>query len=248
MKQFRWVLFLPGLVIAAALPLSAEVSAGSFQRVITKTVSAKYLIHLPADYRSSGDGQKPRKWPLILFLHGAGERGDDLSRIRNLDILQYASSKPDFPFIVAVPQAGVSQDWQPDMLNALLDHIQKEYRVDERRIYVTGYSMGGAGAWALGMASPQRFAAIAPLCGRLIPLRIGNLWRTPVWVFHGKKDEVVPFRQSEEAVEFLRGMGNGEVRFTVFPEEGHEIWPRVYRDPELYQWFLSHSLPEPAGG
>lgn len=247
MNVFRWFWCLClGLLLAA--PLAAEVATGSFQGEIKKTVAARYLVHLPTEYKAALEGQPHKMWPLILFLHGAGERGEDLSRIRNLDILQYAASKPDFPFIVAVPQVGVSQDWQPDMLSAFLDHIQKEYRVDERRIYVTGYSMGGAGTWALGMHASQRFAAIAPLCGRLIPLRIGNLWRTPVWVFHGKKDEVVPFGQSEEAVEFLKGMGNEEVRFTIYPEDGHEIWPKVYQSPEIYQWFLSHSLPEAAGG
>ena len=206
------------------------------ERPVGRTVRASYLMHVPPAYEQD----RSRRWPLILFLHGAGERGDDPARIKDLGPLGYAAGRPDFPFLVVAPQCPLGQDWAPDLLAAVLDEVEKHYRVDADRVYVTGYSMGGAGTWKVAMDYTDRFAAIAPLCGRVIPLLSGRLWQMPTWVFHGDADDVVPFSQSRDIVETLKGMGNKKVRFTVYPGADHNIWGRTYNDPALYEWFLQH--------
>lgn len=220
----------------------ADSSTRSFEGKITKTVHIKYVLFLPDRY---ADAEDNTIYPLILFLHGAGERGDDLSKIADLGPLARARRTKGFPFIVVAPQCPLGQAWRPDELIALLDEIQKQYRVNPDAVYLTGYSMGGAGTWATAMEYPDRFAAIAPLCGRAIPLLGGNLWRTPIWVFHGDKDDVVPISQSREMVEMLRGMGNKQVKFTVLKGEGHNIWKDVYSGSDVYSWFMEYRRSRP---
>lgn len=209
-------------------------------REITKRLTARYLLYLPDGYAPDTD----KRWPLILFLHGAGERGTDTEKIARLGPLGYAKKHPEFPFIVVSPQCPLQEDWSPEVLDALLDEILAEHRVDEDRVYLTGFSMGGWGTWELAMERTERFAAIAPLCGRVIPLLCGRLWKMPIWVFHGDKDDVVPFEHSREMVGYLRGMGNDKIEFTVYPGAGHDIWERSYDRPELYAWFLKHRLSD----
>lgn len=205
-------------------------------RHIEKELSTRYLVHLPAKYEA-GDN---RLWPLIVFLHGAGERGNDITKVARWGPLAYARQHPEFPFVVVGPQCPMMKDWSPELVNTLLDEVIGRYDVDTDRIYLTGLSMGGAGTWETAMAYPDRFAAIVPLCGRVIPLLSGALWKMPVWVFHGEQDQVVPFSQSKEIVEILRGMGNEKVKFTAYPEADHHIWKRTYNNPELYDWILRH--------
>jgi predicted peptidase len=221
--------------LTAGLANAGQIIDQSFTGTITKTVSLKYAIYLPDGYEKANS---KTEYPLILFLHGAEYRGNDISKILDLGPLRYAKEHPGFPFMVVAPLCPAGKQWEPDELIALLDYIEKKYRVQKSAVYITGYSMGGAGTWATAMKYPERFAAVAPLCGRLIPLLIGNLWQTPVWVFHGDKDDVVPFAQSEEAVKCLEGMGNKNVRFKVFPNRGHDIWHDVYESSELYSWFM----------
>ena len=156
------------------------------------------------------------------------------------------AQQPDFPFIVVAPQCPWHTWWPElaDSLDALLDEITQSYAVDPQRVYLTGLSMGGYGAWYLGATRPQRFAAIAPICGggywfHGFPDRVAALKDTPVWVFHGAKDDVVPLSASEQLVETLRASG-GNVRFTVYPEAMHDSWTVTYNNPELYSWFLQH--------
>jgi len=129
---------------------------------------------------------------------------------------------------------------QIDTLNALLDHIVSLYRIDEERIYVTGLSMGGFGTWYMAAAYPDRFAAIAPICGGGDPESAGRIAHLPVWVFHGAKDETVRIKKSEEMVAALKKVG-GKVKFTVYPDLGHNSWDATYGNPELYKWFLEHT-------
>lgn len=207
-----------------------------------KTFNLGYLLHLPATY-----GQNPnQRWPLILFLHGYGESGNDVEAVRKNGIPQVLAQQPDFPFIVVAPQCPWHTWWPElaDSLDALLDEITQSYAVDPQRVYLTGLSMGGYGAWYLGATRPQRFAAIAPICGggywfHGFPDRVAALKDTPVWVFHGAKDDVVPLAASEQLVETLRASG-GNVRFTVYPEAMHDSWTVTYNNPELYSWFLQH--------
>lgn len=225
----------------AGATAGGRVSSVSFEKAITVTVKLNYAVFAPERYEADA----ARLWPLILFLHGAGERGDDLSKVTSQPIFDYARRAAEFPFIIAAPQCPLGRQWKPDELAALLDEVQAKYRVDPDRVYLTGYSMGGSGTWATAMDYSPRFAAIAPVCGRAIPLLVGNLWRTPVWAFHGEKDNVVPISQSRTMVDFLKGLDNPEVRFTIYPEDGHDIWHKVYNDPELYEWLLRHSRQKP---
>jgi len=233
----------PSLGWAATTPTaSSRQRPGALKKEITRMITVDYLLFLPAGYEE----QKEKRWPLILFLHGAGERGDDLEKVKKHGPPKLVEQKPDFPFIVVSPQCPESQYWIPDVLIALLDEIQKEYRVDPRRVYLTGLSMGGYGAWQMAAEHPGRFAAIAPICGggrRIMALPLRNM---PVWAFHGAKDPVVPPAESEEMIDALKRSGNRDVKLTVYPEAGHDCWTETYRNPELYEWFLAHERPNPA--
>lgn len=215
------------------------VTSQEFKGEIKRAVALKFALDLPEGYDQPAN--KNTVYPAIIFLHGAGERGDDLSKITNLGPLAYARDHAKgFPFIILAPQCPLGKQWQPDTLIALLDDAQKRYRINPAAVYLTGYSMGGAGTWATAMEYPERFAAIAPLCGRAIPLLSGNLAQKPVWVFHGDKDEVVPFSQSKEMVDILKSRNNQRVKFTVLPDKGHEIWLDVYAGSALYSWFMEY--------
>ena len=136
-------------------------SAKSFKTRVTRTVSADYLLFLPKEYKASGK----TKWPLIYFLHGSGERGTNVWKTGIHGPPKLVRERPDFPFIVLSPQCAPGQRWDNDALIALLDDVIHKYRVDTKRMYLTGLSMGGYGTWSLGLACPERFAAIAPICG-----------------------------------------------------------------------------------
>lgn len=211
-----------------------------FEKQVVKTLRLKYLLFLPQEYASHSDKQ----WPLILFLHGAGERGDDLNMIKKHGIPKVVEERPDLPFITVSPQCPEESWWteQTEALSALLDEIVNDYPVDRTRIYLTGLSMGGYGTWSLALREPERFAAIAPICGGLFGPAgvVSALKEMPIWAFHGAKDPVVPIEQQERLVRVLQECG-GNIRFTVYPEAEHDSWTETYNNPALYEWFLEHS-------
>jgi predicted peptidase len=204
-----------------------------FEREITITVKLDYLLYLPAGY-----DDEEKDWPLLVFLHGSGERGDDLDKVKIHGPPKLIAEGKQFPFIVASPQAP-RRRWDPATLNAFLDDLVAKYRVDKDRIYLTGLSMGGAGTWALAGAYPDRFAAIAPICGGGDPADAPRLKEIPVWVFHGAKDEAVPVSRSAEMVDALREAGAKTVEFTVYPDAEHDSWTETYANPKLYEWLLN---------
>ncbi|NLW51352.1 MAG: prolyl oligopeptidase family serine peptidase [Candidatus Brocadiaceae bacterium] len=207
----------------------------TFEGEIRKRVRLDYLLYLPEAY---ADGSK--RWPLMLFLHGVGERGDELERVKLHGPPMLIEQGRSFPCIVVSPQCPAWQWWaaEPAALAALLDEIERDFRVDPDRIYLTGLSMGGAGTWALAAEQPHRFAAIAPVCGPTNPGTADRIRHLPVWVFHGAKDTTVPLRESETMVEALRALG-AEPRLTVYPEAGHDAWTETYANPELYEWLFA---------
>jgi predicted peptidase len=221
-------------------PEPGKQQAQKLERTIKVTMN--YLLYLPKEY-----AQKDT-WPLLLFLHGAGERGDDLDRVKVHGPPKLIAAGKEFPFIVVSPQCPNNQWWRPHELTALLDEIVEKYGVDQDRIYVTGLSMGGFGTWSLAGFSPDRFAAIVPICGGGDPQTVRRFSHLPVWVFHGAKDSVVPLTASEKMVEAMK-KANGTVKFTVDPEAGHDSWTATYDDPELYTWLLEQKrMPkEPKG-
>ncbi len=191
----------------------------------------QYLLYLPKEY------ERKEVWPLVLFLHGVGERGDDLELVKRHGMPKLIEACQEFPFVVVSPQCPDDTWWNPLHLTEVLDEVVGKCKVDEERIYVTGLSMGGFGTWALAAHTPERFAALAPICGGGNPIWAERLAHVPIWVFHGAKDDVVPIRRSEEMVEALEQKG-GSVQFTVYPEAEHDAWTETYANDGLYEWLL----------
>lgn len=211
----------------------------------SKQVTMRYLLFTPRDY----DQDKNKKWPLMIFLHGAGERGTNLSKVAVHGPPKIVANRADFPFIVISPQCAPGQVWEKEAVIALLDRALKEYRVDPDRVYLTGLSMGGFGSWALASSYPDRFAAVAPICGGgniidvLLPAKgtEAALKTLPIWAFHGAKDSTVKLEESERMVDAFKRNGNNDVRLTVYPEAQHDSWTETYNNEELYKWFLEHT-------
>lgn len=240
------------LAVLLATPGSAQEvtedlmqSRRTFSKQITRTLQAGYLLHLPKSYDPAGS----KRWPLMLFLHGAGERGDDLSRVAVHGPPKLVKKRPDFPFILVSPQCPDGEVWSDEILLALLDSVVAEHRVDTNRVYLTGLSMGGYGTWSLGVKYPERFAAIAPICGggETIHVLLSSRSRSAalktlgVWAFHGAKDSVVKLDESRRMVTALKAAGVKEVELTVYPESDHDAWTETYANEKLYEWFLRHA-------
>jgi predicted peptidase len=232
MKRFALAL-LGFAFLAPSLIRADEKPAPAQQEKRSEKAKLNYLLYLPPGYEKA---EKP--FPLILFLHGAGETGNDLKKVKVHGPPKVVEKKRDFEFIVVSPQAP-TRGWRTDALLALLDEVEKEYKVDKDRVYLTGLSMGGYGTWSLASAAPERFAAIAPICGGGNPRMADKLKTMPIWIFHGAKDTLVKPIRSEGMVKALKDVGN-EVKFTLYPNAGHDSWTATYDNPELYKWFLSH--------
>jgi len=255
---FQGLLLLPGCrattpdVTARAFALPA----GHSERVMTSSVDGKplaYLLDVP-------DGEPPGSgWPLVLFLHGAGERGDDLSLVMVHGPPRLLEEIPELSRCVLVsPQCPKNSWWRPAPLLALVDEVCAGSYVDPSRLYVTGLSMGGYGSWGLLAEAPGRFAAAVPICGggdagRLWPglatgFELEDLLRArdvPVRAFHGEDDRVVPVGESRLLVEALREAG-APVEFTVYPGVGHDAWTRTYSDPTLWSWLFAQRREDEA--
>lgn len=212
----------------------------TFTSKISQRPLLNYWLYLPPEY----DPQSAKKWPLILFLHGFGERGDsltDLERVKVHGIPKVIEHGKDLPFIVVSPQCSRQSWWtlQTGTLKALLDMMITDYPVNPAQVYLTGLSMGGYGSWSLGIAYPELFAAVVPVCGGGVSSQVGALKDVPVWAFHGAKDTVVYPYRSEDMVNSLQKVG-GDARLTIYPDADHDSWTATYDNPELYDWFLSH--------
>ena len=191
-----------------------------------------YLLYAP-------ETEADARLPLILFLHGAGERGSDLDRVTTQGLPQLLPNLPEPAFVVA-PQCPASSWWtlELDALERLLGEVQENYPVDAARVYLTGLSMGGYGTWHLALKNPTRFAALAPVCGGGIPPLAHKLNALPIRAFHGAEDDVVPPAASEKMVEAVTKAG-GQANLTVYPGVGHNSWTRAYSEPDLYTWMFA---------
>ena len=243
------------LALAAALTASAAESqtVASFEKTITKQVGYQYLLALPVGY----DAAKDKAWPLLVFLHGSGERGSDPwlvakhgpPKLLRESPLSHVGQSLAENFIVVSPQCPANTWWDDDAIGALLDEIAAKHRVDAKRVYLTGLSMGGYGTWSYAMKNPGRFAAIVPICGggepsmvrRMARLRKNDLTTLGVWVFHGAQDPTVPLEESQQMVDALKKAAVTDVQFTLYPEAKHDSWTETYANPELYAWLLRHS-------
>ena len=222
-------------------------SAQAFQARIRHQVGADYWLFLPRGYDPAG----AKRWPLVMFLHGAGERGTNLAKVAVHGPPKFLKDRPDFPFVVVSPQCPAGEVWSDETLLALLDDVLARHAVDAGRVYLTGLSMGGYGTWSLATRAPSRFAAVAPICGGGETIRVllpapgqgGALKTLGVWAFHGGKDTVVAPDESQRMVSAFKAAGCKDIQLTVYPEAGHDSWTETYSNPRLYDWFLEHQRP-----
>lgn len=241
----KTIVFFCGLLCLAMLsPARGEDAPRQVAKTLELTVPVKldYLLYLPPDY------EKQDAWPLVVFLHGAGERGNDLELVKKHGPPKLIAAGQDFPAIVVSPQCSNNRWWHAQLLEltALVDDIEKNYKVDKSRIYLTGLSMGGFGTWALGAYTPERFAALVPICGGGEALAARALTKTPIWVFHGAKDAIVPLKRSQDMVDALK-RSKGNVEFTVYPEAQHDSWTETYANPDVWKWLFEQKR-EAGGG
>ena len=261
------IYFLISAVIAAlvvAAPAAAKKAETGF---VDRTVNVagtgyKYQVFVPENW------VKNKKWPVILFLHGAGERGDDGLIQTEVGIgTAIRRFRDRFPAVIVMPQCRKNVWWaesnMADVAMATLTAAQKEFHGDPARTYLTGLSMGGYGAWFLAGKYPGKFAAIVPICGGiLVPdmarqqsaddnspyseaaKKIGS--KTSVWIFHGGDDPVVPVTESRRMNDAMKALG-GEVHYTEYPSVGHNSWEKAYAEPELLTWMLSKTTGASSG-
>ena len=206
-----------------------------------KDGDSKYVVFVPHSYKAD------KEFPLILFLHGAGERGDDGEAPVKQGIgnaIKFKEGEKKFPFFVIFPQCKKNSNWKADGPDgqralAILAEVQKSYKIDDRRLYLTGLSMGGFGTWHMAFLHPNKFAAIAPICGGGDPKGAETIKHIPCWCFCGDKDSPKLLEGCRNMVKALQAAG-GNPRYSEFPFVGHNSWDSAYVTPELYTWFLSH--------
>ena len=199
----------------------------------------RYLISMP-----EGHAAADHRWPLLVFLHGAGERGDDMTLVRRHGPPRLIDEGRRFPAVVVSPQCPLHTWWNLPAIEMLIDDLVARHRVDTGRIYLTGLSMGGYGTWALAQRQPERYAAIVPICGGGNAHDAFKLRDTPTWVFHGALDDVVSADESQRMVDAMQAAG-GFPRFTLYPEAGHDSWTAAYATEELWTWLFAQRRDAP---
>lgn len=193
-----------------------------------------YLLYLPDGYESD----TTKQWPMMVFLHGVGECGDDVEKVKWLGPPRKIADGHKYPFIVVSPQSP-ERGWKPDFIQKLVIDLQKKYRIDEDRTYLTGLSMGGFGTWRTAQSYPELFAAIIPICGGGSSYNTWSLENMPIWCFHGAKDDDVAITYSQTMIDSLKHYNHPNVNFTIYPEAGHDSWTETYNNEDVYKWMLS---------
>jgi predicted peptidase len=212
---------------------------------------------LPYGLLQPGKPVQGEKYPLVIFLHGAGERGSDNEKnIKHIQLLFTANNHNKYPCYVVAPQCPKKEVWSDlmwgkpfsatptrpmEMFLQLLEKIQKEYPIDLNRIYITGVSMGGFGTWDLMARFPNRFAAAVPICGGGDERTVEKIKHIPVWAFHGAKDETVPPKLSRKMIAALQNAG-ASPGYTEYPNVEHNSWYQAYKDPYLITWLFRQNL------
>src|SRR5262249_13737524 len=217
---------------------------GFLHRVLKDTDGneARYVLFVPHDYK----GDKP--YPVILFLHGIGESGSDRERQAKVGLgPAIRNQEKTFGFLAVCPQSQ-KRTWRADSEDGqravrILDEVMKQYKVDARRVYLTGLSLGGMGTWSLAVRYPDRWAAIVPVCGGGDPRQAAKIKHIPCWCFHGDTDQAVPVDRSRQMIEALKA-ADGKPKYTEYPGVGHNSWDKAYGTAELYEWLLMQQLPE----
>ncbi|WP_461371787.1 carboxylesterase family protein [Candidatus Darwinibacter acetoxidans] len=225
--------------------MSQRVLHQQIEGTVVKPFQLPYALYLPPGYEGRGE----QRWPVLFFLHGAGERGDDLDLVAVHGPLKQVKEGKEFPFIIVAPQCPENWTWDRslDELDQLFLETIRNYAVDVERIYLTGLSMGGFGTWHWAVHQPRAFAALVPICGGTwwlmgFPERIAVLKDVPIWAFHGGDDPVVPCKMTEDLVEVLLNL-QAPIRFTKYAGVGHDSWTLAYNEPELIPWLLEQRNP-----
>lgn len=226
----------------SSAPRQPATPAKSGADAITLSVESTwhYLVQLPKEYREDGPA-----WPLVVFLHGSGERGSDLQLVARHGPPKLVAQGREFPFILVSPQCPEFGWWSAASIDVFVEQLSRRYHVDRQRVYLTGLSMGGFGTWDAAGLNPARYAAIAPICGggELPPAILGErLKNLPVWAFHGAKDPLVQPAFSQERVDAVNAAG-GHAKLTMYPDAGHDSWSETYANPAFYEWLLAQKRP-----
>jgi len=196
-------------------------------------IAVRYLLSLPGGY----DDDTTKKWPLMIFLHGSGESGSDIEKVKVHGPPKLIEQGKKFPFIVVSPQADPGRGWQPEIMEQFLRHFKSQYRIDKDRVYLTGLSMGGYGTWNWAAKYPKEFAAIVPICGGGDSSEAAKLKDIAIWCFHGGRDEVVRPEESYAMMNAVKRV-NPSAKLTIYPEAGHDSWTATYSNDSLYTWLL----------
>ncbi|EDM26018.1 phospholipase/Carboxylesterase [Lentisphaera araneosa HTCC2155] len=201
----------------------------------TKCLNKQFLISKPKN-------SKPQ--PVFIFLHGIGKRGSEINKLKSMGKL-ILKNTAKYDMLTILPQCSINKQgkgwWDSQDLNLLLDYLKKTYKVDDKRIYLCGFSMGGFGTWDWAMASPKTFAAIAPIAGGSRKQKVAQLKELNIWTFHGKKDQTVKYEKTKLLVDALLKLKSTRVKFTSYESEGHGIVMQTLKNPELYKWFTVQS-------
>lgn len=237
----------------ATPPVAEKFESRTFTGVDGETLG--YRLFKPANYDAK------QKYPLVLFLHGAGERGsNNIMQLKHgMKVFTSDAFQAKHPCFIVAPQVPQNQKWSDvnwaELTNALpdkpsrsmalamgaLDSLQKQFSMDAKRLYITGISMGGYGTWDAISRWPDRFAAAAPVCGGGDMRQADKLTKIPIWCFHGDKDTAVPVLRSRNMIEAIKAAG-GNPKYTEYPGVGHNSWDKAYADPELYDWMFAQKL------
>ncbi len=237
------ILILSGCTAASNSKCSVELKSDEhtffYEKVYTKKICMDYLLFLPEGYSGTG-----KSWPLVLFLHGRGESGDDLRKVtRHGPPKLVVTECRKFPFILLAPQCPAHDLWysdlQAEILGNLCSEVIEKYNVDTDRVYATGISMGGGGVWRQVLDYPGRFAAVAVVSTFADPDRAGEFKHMPTWFFHGGRDPYFPVDKVKGMAEEMKKLGD-EIRITIYPEARHDGWTQAYQEPELFPWLLKH--------
>jgi predicted peptidase len=219
----------PGQQVASSAKVNVKAEDGS-----EIEVTLRFLLRLPADYEKRAD----QKWPLVLFLHGSGERGDDLEKVKVHGPPKLAAAGQDLPYVLVAPQCPTGVRWNAEELAKLVEHAANTYRVDRQRLYVTGLSMGGAGTWSLITAYPDKFAAAIPICGRGDVAAAEKLAKMPIRIFVGGKDREQTVQNCHDMTAALKTAG-GDAELKVYPDLPHDCWTVTYENPDVWKWLLA---------
>ncbi len=224
-------------VLVAALAGASQETGFLDKTIDYNGAAVKYVVYVPKGYSA----EKPH--PAILFLHGSGEQGDDGQKQVAVGLGPAIKKAPEkWDYIVIFPQKPKGKGGFMEHEKLILDILEKtkkEYKVDEKRLYITGLSMGGMGTWTLTCKHPDLFAAAAPVCGGGDPTQAAKIKDLPIWNFHGDKDTAVPIKRSQDMIDAIKAAG-GSPKFTIYPGVGHNSWDKAYGEETLNEWFLQH--------